>query len=167
MDLAAAFARVIDAEGGLSMDPADRGNWTGGQVGKGTLRGTKYGISAAAYPSEDIAGLTLDRARGIYARDYWGPAGCDAVGEQLRFDLFDAAVNSGVKAAIQLLQRAVGEDDDGVLGPLTLQAAQSMPPLRVLARFNGYRLRLMASAGGWPAYGRGWALRVAGNLIDA
>lgn len=167
MDFETAFSKVIDKEGGFTADPKDRGNWSGGQVGKGALRGTKFGISAAAYPTEDIEGLTLDRARGIYARDYWGPAGCDAVPEALRFDLFDAAVNSGVKAAIKMLQLAAGEDDDGVLGPRTLQAVQSMPSLRLLARFNGYRLRLMASSPAWPGFGRGLALRVAANLIQA
>lgn len=167
MDFATAFTRVVGVEGGFTADPKDHGNWTTGRIGQGQCKGTKYGISAKAYPGEDIENLTLARAQGLYARDYWGPAGCDAVPDALRYDLFDAAVNSGVTAAVKLLQLAAGEDDDGVLGPHTLQAVQSMPPLRALARFNGYRLRLMASNPAWPGFGRGWALRVAGNLIEA
>lgn len=167
MDFETAFTRVVGVEGGFTADPKDRGNWTTGRIGQGQCKGTKHGISAAAYPGEDIENLTLVRAQGLYARDYWGPAGCDAVPDALRYDLFDAAVNSGVKAAVKLLQLAAGEDDDGVLGPRTLQAVQSMPPLRTLARLNGYRLRLMASNPAWPGFGRGWALRVAANLIQA
>lgn len=61
-DFDRAFANVIDAEKGLSMDPNDPGNWTGGAKGKGELNGTRYGISAMSYPKEDIARLTLGRA---------------------------------------------------------------------------------------------------------
>lgn len=167
MNFEQAFERVIGHEGGLSMDPKDRGNWTGGAVGVGVLKGSKFGISAGAYPAEDIAGLTLDRARALYRRDYWGPAGCDAVPDAVRFDLFDMAVNSGVKPAVRALQTAVGETPDGVLGPRTLQALQSMPGPRILARFNGARLQYMTDAPTWPAHGKGWARRVAANLLEA
>lgn len=162
-----AFARVIGHEGGLSMDRNDRGNWTGGAVGAGQLAGTKYGISSAAYPGEDIPNLTLERARALYRRDYWGPAGCDALPDELKFHVFDMAVNSGVRAAVRALQTAVGEADDGILGPRTLQAVQSMPAQRLLARFNGARLQQLADAVTWPAHGRGWVRRVASNLLLA
>lgn len=167
MDFAQAFERLIGHEGGFTQDTRDRGNWTGGEIGKGICKGTKFGISAAAYPGEDIEHLTLVRAKLLYARDYWGPAGCDAVPEGIKFDLFDMAVNSGVRTAIKTLQRAVGEDIDGILGVRTLMAVQSMPALRLLARFNGARLEYMASATTWPAHGRGWARRVALNLLAA
>jgi len=111
--------------------------------------------------------MTLERAKAIYARDFWGPAGCDAVPDGLRFDLFDAAVNSGVKAAVRLLQGAAGETADGILGPRTLQAIKSMPPPRLVARFNGHRLAFMSNLPTWPAFGRGWARRIAENLKEA
>lgn len=150
----AAFERLIGHEGGYVNDPRDPGGET------------KYGISKRAYPGEDIAGMTLERARELYRRDYWSPAGCDAVPDGVKFDLFDMAVNSGVKTAIRTLQRAVGTDDDGVLGPVTLQAVQSMNPVRFVARFNGHRLQFMSSLATWPAFGRGWANRIAKNLIE-
>jgi hypothetical protein len=46
----AAISTLHKVEGGLSMDERDPGNWTGGAIGKGELRGTKYGISAQTYP---------------------------------------------------------------------------------------------------------------------
>lgn len=162
-----AFERLIGHERGLSMDPKDRGNWTGGAVGRGELKGTKYGISIAAHPGEDIQGMTLARAKQIYRRDYWGPAGCDAVPEQIKFDLFDMAVNAGVRPAIRALQKAVGETEDGILGPLTLQAVQSMEPLRVFARFNGARAIAFTEAKTWAAHGRGWTVRLGENLLNA
>lgn len=155
MNFDESFEKLIGHEGGYSNDENDPGGET------------KFGISKRAYPAENIRNLTLDRAKEIYYKDYWGPAGCEAVPEAIRFDLFDTAVNSGVRTAIKLLQRAVGETDDGVLGPLTLQALQSMPPTRALARFNGYRLDLLAGSLHWDRFGRGWARRVADNLKGA
>ena len=55
-----AFARLIGNEGEFDDSPKDRGNWTGGAIGVGELRGTKYGISAAAFPTLDIKAITLD-----------------------------------------------------------------------------------------------------------
>lgn len=158
MDFDTAFLRLIGHEGGYVDDPRDPGGRT------------KYGISQRAYPGEDIAGLTLERAKAIYLRDYWGPAGCDAVPPSIKFDLFDMAVNSGVRAAVRTLQRAAGLGDrsvDGVLGPQTLQAVQAMQPVRLVARFNGARLAFMADLTNWPAFGRGWARRIASNLLEA
>jgi lysozyme family protein len=65
------FNRLIDVEKGLSNDPNDPGNWTGGRVGAGILKGTKYGISAATYPHINIADLTVDDAKAIYWNDWW------------------------------------------------------------------------------------------------
>lgn len=153
MNFDAAFDRLIGHEGGYSSIKADPGGET------------NFGISKRSYPSEDIKGMTLARAKAIYKRDFWGAVGCDAVPEGIKFDLFDMAVNSGVKAAIRTLQESVGATPDGALGPLTLQAINSMPQARMAARFNGHRLAYMASLSTWPAFGRGWARRIAANLV--
>ena len=155
MNFDIAFERLIGHEGGYVDHPADPGGRT------------KYGITQRSYPNEDIRNMTLERAKDIYRRDFWWAAGCDTVPDAVKFDLFDMAVNSGVKPAIKTLQRAVGVDDDGVIGPVTMQAMNDMHPARFVARFNGYRLRLMSSLPNWPAFGRGWANRIATNLIEA
>lgn len=150
-----AFEKLIGHEGGYVNNPADPGGET------------KFGISRRAYPLEDIKAMTLGRAKFLYQRDYWGPAGCDAVPDGVKFDLFDCAVNSGVTAAVRLLQNAVGAAPDGILGPLTLQAVNSMPVPRLVARFNGWRLAFMANTPQWETFSRGWARRIASNLKEA
>ena len=65
------FDRVLGHEGGFQADPRDRGNWTGGEVGKGELKGTKYGLAAMTYHELDIPALTLAEAKAIYRRDWW------------------------------------------------------------------------------------------------
>jgi len=154
MNFDQAFEQLIVHEGGYVNQRHDPGGET------------KFGISKASYPSEDIPGMTLERAKAIYSRDFWGPAGCDALPDAAKLQVFDMAVNSGVKAAIKTLQRAIGATPDGVLGPLTLQAMQSIPAPRLVARFNGYRLALMTELPTWPTFGRGWARRVASNLMQ-
>ena len=47
-----AFDWVMKWEGIFSDDPNDPGNWTGGQPGKGILKGTKFGISAMCVSPE-------------------------------------------------------------------------------------------------------------------
>jgi lysozyme family protein len=155
MDFAQAFEKLIGHEGGYVNHRADPGGET------------KYGISKRSYPQEDIKNLTLERAKHLYLRDYWGPAGCDCLPAAIRLQVFDTAVNSGLHRAIVTLQKAVGEHEDGKLGPLTLQAVQSMPVPRLIARFNAHRLIFMAELTTWPAFGRGWAKRVAHNLLEA
>ena len=63
-----AFERLIGHEGNFTNDKDDRGNWTTGIIGKGQLKGTKYGISAMTYPQLDIKNLTLDQAKQIYKK---------------------------------------------------------------------------------------------------
>lgn len=155
MDFDTAFERLLGHEGGYVSDSRD----SGGE--------TKYGISKRQYPGEDIASMTLDRAKAIYRRDYWGPAGCDLVPDGVKFDLFDMAVNSGVKAAIKAMQQAVGAAPDGVIGPQTMQLISTMPAARFVARFNGWRLDFLNDLPTWPAFGRGWTQRIAENLKGA
>lgn len=155
MNFDQAFEKLIGHEGGYVNNPADPGGET------------KFGVSRRAYPLENIKAMTLERAKVLYLHDYWGPAGCDAVPDAIKFDLFDMAVNSGPVTAVKTLQRAVGATPDGMLGPLTLQAIGSMPAPRLLARFNGHRLDLMVDLKTWPVFGRGWAKRIAANLKDA
>lgn len=168
MNFDQAFERLIGHEGGFQKDPNDRGNWTSGKVGVGTLKGTKFGISAMTYPGEDIENLTLDRAKELYRRDFWGKAGCDIVPEVLRFDLFDTAVNSGQDRAIKFLQAAAGATADGSIGSATMLAITHMDPERLFARFNGWRLDFLNdNPDQWARYGRGWAQRIAENLMEA
>jgi lysozyme family protein len=158
------FQRLVGNEGVLSLDPHDRGNWTGGKVGLGELRGSKFGISAAAYPHLVIADLSVAQARELYRQDYWNRMQADQYPPALAYQMFDAAVNHGPETAVRLLQRAVGVADDGDIGPVTMRAVQALSLPDVLARFNGVRLDFMTRLSGWDTQGRGWARRIVANL---
>jgi len=97
---------VVGSEGGYSTDPQDKGNWTGGEVGSGEMKGTKYGISAASFPYLDIENLTLEDAKRIYYNNYWIPSGVATMSPGAAYVYFDAAINSGLGGARQLLEGA-------------------------------------------------------------
>lgn len=164
--MTAAFDRAFDLllgnEGGFSDNPADPGNWSGGSVGSGELRGTNWGISAAAYPSKDIKNLTRDQAKLIYLTDYWLKVRGDELPPALAFLAFDAAVNSGVSHAATWLQEAVGTTPDGVIGPATLAAVKTHDGkgAALCAEFVARRLVFMASLPVWRTFSLGWSRRL-------
>ena len=106
----AGFAFTIQHEGRDSTDPDDPGNWTGGLVGVGEFKGTRYGISAAAFPHIDIQTLTLPLVRDLHFIHYWVPSGAGRFADyapDLSCRLYDLAVNCGVYGATKMLQRGV------------------------------------------------------------
>jgi lysozyme family protein len=160
-----AFAALIGNEGALSLNFDDPGNWTGGRVGVGTCRGTKYGISAAAFPDYDIRTLTLDQAKSLAKTKYWDRYQCDEFDPRIGFQVLDAAYNGGHPA--QWLQQACGVRPDGDIGPATIAAVKAADPLKVIMNFDAYRLEYMASLEVWPDFSKGWVRRIASNLIKA
>ena len=120
-----AFERLIGHEGNFTNDKDDRGNWTTGIIGKGQLKGTKYGISAMTYPQLDIKNLTLDQAKQIYKRDWWDALNANKIDTAIVFQVWDFAINAGMATAKRKLQSAIGVADDGIIGPITLQISNS------------------------------------------
>jgi lysozyme family protein len=155
MEFDQAFDKLISHEGGYSNNPADPGGET------------QFGISKRSYPDVDIKALTLELAKAIYKRDFWDRAQCDGLPPAVAFQVFDAAVNSGIGQSIRFLQRAVGVVDDGSVGPMTLAAIQRRDSAEVVAHFNAERLDFMTRLSTWETFGKGWARRIAENLKEA
>lgn len=123
---------VFDSEGGWVRNPADPGGET------------KYGISKRAYPKEDIAALTMERAKELYRRDYWVPSRCDDLPEAIRLVHMDCAVNCGVGTAAKLLQEACRVAVDGKIGAVTLAAAKQANPDLLREEYLWLRVRYYA-----------------------
>lgn len=150
MSFGKAFELLIGHEGGYVNDPRDPGGET------------KYGISKRSYPKLDIKNLTLDQAKVIYKADFWGPL--PKVDDRVRFHLFDLAVNSSVRRAVQILQTVVDVKPDGIWGPKSQAAYDRLAPTAVAIALTAERLRFMTNLNNWSAHGRGWARRIASNL---
>lgn len=157
---ATAFQAVIGEEGGFTRNPSDPGNWTGGVAYVGILRGTKYGISARAFPTLDIATLTLDQARVIYCTRYWTPLAGDALPYAVALLAFDAAVNQGLSFAAHALQRAIPVVQDGVIGVDTIHGACACDRAQLALRYAVLRLQAYANDDGFSLFGAGWFRRL-------
>jgi lysozyme family protein len=107
---------ILNNEGGYCNDAHDAGGET------------KFGITKRNYPSIDIKNLTIDQAIQIYFDDYWSLMKMDLIkNEDLALQVFDAGVNMGQHSAIKLLQRLVGAEFDGKIGPHTLSGIKCFP----------------------------------------
>jgi hypothetical protein len=150
MNFDVAFDRLIGHEGGYVNNPADPGGET------------KFGISRAAYPTVNIARLTVDDAKAIYKRDYWDKLG-DAH-PAIKFQVFDFAVNAGIGTAIRKLQSSIGVADDGHWGPISAAKLASKDINDVLLNFASERLMYYTALTTWEKFGKGWTRRVAKDL---
>jgi lysozyme family protein len=150
MDFDTAFAKLIGNEGGYTWNAKDPGGET------------KFGISKRSYPNVDIKALTLDGAKAIYRRDFWDVLG--DIDDNLKFQVFDFAVNSGVQTAIRKLQKAIGVADDGHWGPVSAAKLAALPARPVILMFLAERLDFMRKLTTWSTFGSGWAGRIANDL---
>lgn len=159
------FALVSGHEGNFTGNPDDPGNWTGGAIGIGRCLGTKFGISAAAYPNIDIPNLTLEEAKALYRHDYWDRIAGERLPPSLALLVFDAAINNGTTRAVSWLQEIAHVRCDGVVGPETLAAVDRLAvgPDGIAGLCSEYlarRLVFMASLSAWKTFGLGWARRL-------
>lgn len=154
-----AFPWVVKIEAGYQCDPRDTGNWTGGKVGQGKLVGTKYGISAASYPEEDIFNLTVTRAMFLYKRDFWDVARLDELHPATALGVFDFGVNSGMHESVRVLQRCLALPEDGTVGPITVAAESVRDPRTLAQQFCVERIGAYHEMPGWGDFGEGWAKR--------
>lgn len=156
MNFLTAFEKLLKHEGGFSNHKDDRGG------------ATRYGVTEAVAREAgyrgDMRELPLDLAQRIYKDRYWDAVQAESLPPDVRYIVFDGAVNSGVVQSAKWLQRACGVKDDGVIGPITIRAASSLHSDGLKRRILAQRLRFMATLSNWPAFGRGWSNRIADLL---
>ncbi len=152
MNFLTAFDKLLKHEGGYSDHAADPG-------GK-----TRYGVTEAVAREVgyrgDMRELPLELAQRIYKERYWDAVQAESLPPDVRYIVFDGAVNSGVAQSSKWLQRACGVKDDGVIGPITIRAASTLHSEGLRRRILAQRLRFMAKLPNWPAFSRGWANRI-------
>ncbi len=120
-----AIEKTLVNEGGYIFDKDDLGGET------------NFGISKRVYPNVDIKNLTVSQAKEIYKRDYWDKVKADNIESQLvANELFDTAVNMGVRTASKLIQGCIGTHPDGIIGNVTLQQINDTDEELLLLRFK-------------------------------
>lgn len=152
-----AVSYVFQKEGGFNSVREDKGG------------PTKYGISQAAYPNEDIYSLTLDRAKEIYRRDYWNKNNLGQINDmQKATAALDTVVNHGRGA--KLLQEAANRAGanlkvDGAIGPKTIAAINSISVTKFANALydirRAYYEKLVEADPSQNVFIKGWLNRIA------
>lgn len=111
-------------EGGYSNHPNDSGGCTMMGITIGTYR-KYYGKDKTC---DDLRGITDDEWLHIFKVGYWDKLKADKIENQSLAQLcVDIAWGSGPVTAIKRIQKRIGADVDGVVGPQTLGILNSDP----------------------------------------
>lgn len=154
---------LLKHEGGWADNPKD----PGGATMKGVTLKTFRALVKKDATKDDLRRITDAQLAVIYRREYWDkvlgaelPSGVDHA-------VFDFAVNSGPRRAIEHLQSAVGARVDGRIGPATLAATRALPAPKVIDAILASREAFMRRARHpktkallWPTFGKGWTARL-------
>jgi lysozyme family protein len=162
-----AFARAMDKveqyEGGWSDHAADPGGATKWGVTIKTIMGRQLDFNRdGRVDLSDLKDMTRDQARELYRRDYWNACGADQMPAPLALIVFNSAVNQGVSRASKFLQKAVGANQDGIVGPKTIAAVLSAwdhDPAQVVVEFLLWQSLHYAGLGTFQHFGKGWMRR--------
>lgn len=166
----ASVNKVFDHEGGYVDHPNDAGGATNMGITMAVLRKWRGSPIAKA----DVREMKREEAEAIYKSWYWDLVRGDELPWGVGHVAFDAAVNSGGSQSIKWLQRAVGVKDDGILGPRTMAALQTVDAGKLIDKALDLRLATMRTMRNrntgallWPSFGKGWTSRIARVRAEA
>ena len=112
------MARLLEHEGGYVWHAQD----PGGETNFGVTRAVYEQYVGRQVMDGEMEGLTHDDVYPIYKENYWDAVRGDDLPSGVDWSCFDWAVNSGKSRASKALQRIVGVEADGGIGPMTLRA---------------------------------------------
>ncbi len=154
---------VVGHEGGYDARPRRSRQLDRRQRRRGRVARDAFGISAAAYPTLDIAGLSLADAAGDLSARLLGRHRGDRLPPPLALLVFDAAVNNGCGRAARWLQSVAGAVPDGAIGVRRWRRSRLCRTHRgaaLCAEFMAQRMMFMAALPTWRLFGLGWARRL-------
>ena len=151
------LALVLKHEGKFVNHPKDPGGMTNLGVTK------RVWEEWVGHPVDEAAMRALGPAdvAPLYKKNYWDKIHGDELPAGVDYACFDLAVNSGVGRAAKILQKALGVNPDGAIGPATMDAAASCNPREVASEICDLRLGFLQSLPTFDTFGKGWSRRVA------
>lgn len=142
-DFDLAIPTVLRHEGGLVNNKNDPGGITNFGVSLRWLKTIGSPFHDGDFDHDGVVGpddirkMTKEDACRIYRHYWWDKYHYERIDCQLlATKVFDTAVNMGAVWATKILQRAVGVEDDGKLGPATIAAANAAALLDVIPRYQ-------------------------------
>jgi lysozyme family protein len=148
------LAAVLKSEGGNDDDPADHGGRTSRGI---TQREYNAWRKERGQPLLDVWQAPQSDIEVVYHEEYWNP-NCDLLPQGMDYLYFDMAVNAGPYRAAVLLQRALGVNDDGRIGPITREAIKDADPIALINNFTRVKEAFYRSLH-QPKFLKGWLNR--------
>lgn len=140
---------VFHYEGIYSNNPNDPGgetflgisrhyfpNWTGWKILDKINKSQIYNWKINDIPKE-----LMNEVYKFYYENFYLKLHLDKLPKIIRKSVFDSSINIGKRNTIRFLQRVVGVTDDGIIGPITLKALNSIDPKLLLANFKLERIK--------------------------
>ena len=146
------FELLLDSEGGFVID-------RGGPTNLGVTKTTWEMYVERPATIDEMKSLTVDDVEPLYKRLFWDRMWCDKMPIGIDYLLFDFGVNAGVGQSVLLLQRAVGANPDGAMGPLTFAATITQNPADLIERFSSQKKQFYISLND-PVNEQGWMNRL-------
>jgi lysozyme family protein len=155
----ASLAAVLKSEGGNDDDPADHGGRTSRGI---TQREYDAWRRLKHLPTMDVWTAPQADIEAIYHEEYWNPY-CDALPVGADFLLFNMNVNAGPNRGAKILQKALGVNPDGRIGPITREAVLRANPVLLINNYTA-QSRAFYLALHQPRFIKGWLNRV--NFVN-
>jgi lysozyme family protein len=151
----------MEHEGGFVNNPHDNGGATKFGVTQGVLQDWRRRTNPKAIVTADmVKALKIEEAQDIAKFLYWDKIGGDLLPTGVDYAVFDWAYHAGPDRPARALQMAVKVPVDGMIGPMTVRAAQRVEAKKVIAAISVTRLEHLMRLADWKHFGRGWKRRV-------
>ena len=142
---------LLHHEGGYVDHPEDPGGET------------NLGVTKKVYEewggTKDMKDLTVEDGAPIYKKNYWSRLKCDDLPSGLDFCAFDWGVNSGTGRAAKAIQKIIGANQDGAIGPKSLALIENQDPKFMVEQFGKIRQEFYEGLSTFKTFGRGWTRR--------
>ncbi|WP_338847319.1 glycosyl hydrolase 108 family protein [Massilia sp. W12] len=155
-DFETALQLVLVHEGGFSNHPQD----PGGATMKGVTLQVFQSYFGADKTVDDLKNISQAQLEQIYRSGYWDKCSGDALPAGLDYAMFDFAVNSGPGRAVKFLQKILGAQQDGAMGPATLSLVAAANPADMINQLCDARQAYLESLSTFATFGAGWSKRV-------
>jgi lysozyme family protein len=158
-----ALKAILKHEGGFvnhKLDP-------GGMTNLGVTKKVWEEWVGKAVDEKAMRALTPEVVAPMYRKKYWDAVRGDEMPDGLDYLMFDFAVNAGPGRAIRIMQKAVGANPDGAIGPKTMQALKEANQTELVAKFSAEKEAFYRSLPTFGTFGKGWLRRVAETKTHA
>jgi lysozyme family protein len=152
-----ALKMILKSEGGFVNHKLDPGGMTNLGV---TKKVWEEWVGKAVGESE-MRALTPATVAPMYRKKYWDAVKGDEMPAGLDYLMFDFAINAGPSRAIKTMQKAIGTNPDGAIGPKTMQALKDADQKDLAAKFSMEKELFYKSLPTFATFGKGWMRRVA------